>query len=274
MDIKILLIGLVAGLLVGAGLGYAMVSPQVGNLQAQVNTLQTSVTSIPGLQTQITQLTSDKTTLQGQISTLQGQLNSKTNEVTTLNNQVTTLQSQVTTLTAQVAELKKQIPSPPPAPGEPGTSRFSPISIGSSLTCRYIRGGDQSKVYTAIITVTQVIRGSQAWSQILAANQFNDPAPSGTEYILLKVKYNYVTGPTVDSLENLSEFTFKFFSGTGTKYDIPAIVEPDPSFDGSIYPGNTLEGWLTIRVSTTDLKPMLSFAVATDGTGGNWFKLY
>jgi len=271
MDTKILLIGLVIGLIMGTGVGYAAVSPQLSSLQAQATLFETNANKVPGLEAQVSQLTSDKNSLQGEVTTLQGQLATKTGEMNKLNSQITNLQTQVSTLQKTVADLQKLLPPAPPSEGQPGSSRFSPATIGTPLTMNYVRGS--SGTYTAIITVLQVIRGDAAWSQIYAANPYNDPAPSGYEYILVKVRYNYVNGPTVNTLEKLDEFTFQAFSGSGTKYDIPAIVEPDPKFDVDLYPGNTFEGWATYKVLKTDAKPMLSFAVSLDGSGGIWFKL-
>jgi len=283
MDTKILIVGLIAGLLVGAGAGYGIVSFQVGTLQAQVNTLKNQADLVPTLQSQISSLSSDKTALQSQVTTLQGQLTTKTNEVNVLQSQINSLSSQISTLQSQaltkdteIANLNSQInimkamlPPLPPASGEAGSSRFFPASIGTSITTTYVRGS--SDTYTAIITVLEVIRGAQAWNMIYAANQYNDPAPVGTEYILVKIRYNYVNGPT---LENLDRFTFETFSSTGVKYALASIIGPEPLFSASIYAGNILEGWAAYRVTTTDLKPVLSFGVDYKGEGGVWFKIY
>ena len=269
MDTKILIIGLVAGLIVGAGVGYGALSPQVASLQVQVNTLQTSLASIPGLQTQITQLTSDKTTLQEQLTTKTIQVNSLNTEVASKDSQITTLQSQVSTLTKQISDLQSMLPPLPPSSGDPGSSRFFPAPMGTSITTNYVRGS--SATYTAIITVLQVVRGVEAWNMIYAANPYNDPAPAGTEYILVKVRYNYINGPT---LENIDRYSFDTFSSTGVKYELVSIVGPEPKFEASIYAGNTIEGWAAYRVSTTDMKPVMSFGVDYKGEGGVWFKLY
>lgn len=91
MDVKVLVVGLVAGLLVGAGVGYSIVQSQTGSLQAQV-----------------TQLNTDKTSLQNQVTTLQNQLATKTGEVNTLNTQISSLQTQIATKNSQIATLQSQ----------------------------------------------------------------------------------------------------------------------------------------------------------------------
>ena len=267
MDTKILLVGLVAGLLVGAGAGYAMVSPQVSTLQSQVTSLKTQADLVPIMQTQITGLTADKTTLQSQLTTLNSQLS-------TLQTQATTKDAEINGLRSQITTLQSMIPPQPPASGESGSSRFFPAPIGTPITANYQRGVS-TESYTAIFTVKEVFRGDAAWSRIIAANQFNSPAPAGYEYILARISFNYVTGPTLNTVEDVNAFMFQLFSGTGSKYDIPfTVYEPLPQFDSSLYPGASYEGWAVFQVSTTDLSPMLSFGVASSGSGGIWLKLY
>lgn len=269
MDTKTVLIGLVVGLLVGAGLGYGMMSPQVSTLQGKVSTLQSQADLVPNLQQQLSILTSDKTSLQGQVTVLQGQVNSVNSQIAILQSQALTKDTEINDLKAQVNTLKSMLPPLPPSNGEPGSSRFFPASIGTSITTNYVRGS--STTYTAIITVLQVVRGADAWATIYAANPYNSPAPVGTEYILAKVRYNYLSGP---AMESLSDWTFQFFSGSGVKYDQVSVVGLAYEFSYTLYPGNMVEGWVAIRVSTTDLTPLLSFAVASDGSGGTWYKIY
>jgi hypothetical protein len=274
MDTKILLIGLVAGLLVGVGAGYVLMFPQVSSLQGKVDTLQAQADLVPGLQNLVSGLTDEKIILQGQVSTLRGQVSSISGQLATLQTQVSGKDAEITSLRAQVDALMGMVPPLPPTSGEAGSSRFFPAPIGSSLTVNYVHFGSE-KSYTAVITVLQVTRGTDAWTQIQAASMFNVAPQAGYEYLMARVRFSYVTGPTLNTLENASSSSFRVFSGTGLYYDAPFIVAaPAPRFDASLYPGNVAEGWCVFKVSTSDPSPMMSFAVSQDGSGGIWFQLY
>ena len=293
MDLKNILIGLIIGLIVGAASGYGVLTVQNSGIQGQMAALQTQVSSLKseadkvlGLQQQITSLqnqlntlTSEKTSLQNQLNTssvekntLQSQVNSLTLEKTTLQNQIAAKDTEIANLNQQIANLKNQLPPSPPSQGEAGSSRFFPANIGTSITVNYVKGG-KTDPYTAIITVTQAYRGDAAWEILYAANQFNDPPISGYEYTVVKVKWQYVNGPTIDTTEDLSWLTFECYSGDGAKYSIPIVVEPEPKFDTTIYPGGSFEGYLVYQVLKTDTKPMIAFGVHSDGTGGIWLRI-
>lgn len=102
MDIKTIVIGLVIGLLVGAGASYGAISSQTSTLQNQIVMLQSQITTISADKTS---LQGQVITFQGQVTLLQGQLTTKTNEVTTLNDQLTAAQTQITTKDSQMAAL-------------------------------------------------------------------------------------------------------------------------------------------------------------------------
>lgn len=122
------------------------------------------------------------------------------------------------------------------------------------------------------ITVTEVLRGAAAWEKIISANQFNDAAPEGYEYILVKVKATVVSN-TKDAAFAFGWYNFTGFSSDNTEYKNVSVVEPDPQFSGNVYAGGTLEGYLSFAVKTTDVSPKMSFGTNYDGTGGIWFSL-
>lgn len=256
-----LILGALGGYFVGGSQGGGL-QAQVASLTSQVNSLQTQVTS---LQTQVTTLQSDKTTLQGQITTLQG-------DKTALQTQVNSLTSNNTALQAEITRLTALIPPQPPTEGELGSSRFFPAPIGMAIPVIFTYSGGQ---YSAKITVKQIIRGDTAWGMIYDANMFNDPPPTGYEYILVKVRFELTSAPTVEtSFQVYSYSQFKAVSGAGRIYDNPLVVEPDPQLDTTLYQGAYNEGWCAFLIEKTDANPMMVFARRADGTGGIWLKLY
>jgi len=71
MDSKTIALGLVIGLILGAGIGYGANTSQLSGYQNQL------------------------TSLQSQVNILQAQINSKNNEITNLNQQIVSLKSQL-----------------------------------------------------------------------------------------------------------------------------------------------------------------------------------
>ncbi len=149
-------------------------------------------------------------------------------------------------------------------------SRMNPAPIGTSLiynvTDSWLYGD-----YSVKITVLQVIRGSQAWQMIHDANMFNDPPEQGYEYILAKIRFEYLWNSDPNQDIDISQYSFDVFSEDGVKYDEPIIVAPDPQLSTTLYPGGIKEGWGAYQVAIDDEHPLL---VYDQIHGGVWFKLY
>jgi hypothetical protein len=105
-------------------------------------------------------------------------------------------------------------------------------------------------------------------------NMFNDPPPSGFEYILVKIHFTYVKGPSIDTTFDLSKHDFAVISEDGYEYDIPSLVTPEPDISADLYPGASHEGWAAYQVYTDDTAPILAFGREYSGEGGIWFQLY
>ncbi|MBI4267636.1 MAG: hypothetical protein HY662_02510, partial [Chloroflexi bacterium] len=128
--------------------------------------------------------------------------------------------------------------------------------------------------YEVRITLTDYIRGEQAWQRILARNMFNSPPKTGFEYILAKVRFEYLKGPMPNTAYQVSTVWFNAVSSSGKDYDTVSVVEPEPSIDGDLLPGASHEGWVSFQVAVDDTEPLMTFGRKYDGTGGLWFKLY
>lgn len=157
----------------------------------------------------------------------------------------------------------------PEAPAVVSYSRNNPAPVGTAQKCTV---SDYFDSYTAEIKITESYSGSKAWSKIEAANMFNDEAPSGKEYILVKVEAK-VTNVKDDKAVDFSIYDFTPFNETNTEYEIVSVVEPDPQFGGTVYDGGTMKGYLAFLVDRDDDNPKVVFGEKYDGTGGVWFSL-
>jgi hypothetical protein len=162
-------------------------------------------------------------------------------------------------------------PTPSPTPIPIGYARSNPAPTGTTLTTQftYISG-----IYNAKVTVLELVRGTEAWTQIHAANMYNSAPTTGNEYILVKIHFEYLSGPTADTSYTVSQYNFYPISENGLQYASQTVVTPTPRFDAALYPNSSTEGWAAYQVALTDTHPLLAFARNYDGTGGIWFKLY
>ena len=178
-----------------------------------------------------------------------------------------------------VAPAGSSTPTPTPTPGPTqslGYSRSNPAGIDYPLSIMVGTAGisGSHNDYMVRITLVNYLRGDQAWSLIQAANMFNDPPEAGYEYILARIRFEYLTGPTPDTAYDVSPVWFDAVSSSGYQYDTVSVVEPDPSIDSYLYPGASHEGWASFQVAVDDTGPVMTFGRKYDGTGGIWFKLY
>lgn len=148
-------------------------------------------------------------------------------------------------------------------------SRSNPAEIGATLPFS-VKGVIDD--YSGSVSVMQVVRGEQAWQMIQEANMFNEEPKSGYEYLLVKAKVAITKNAKPDAAVDLWGGDFTLISTTGTAYDYPLVVTPDPSLDASIYVGSSNEGWVAFEVKKTDESPLVVFERKYDGTGGVWFK--
>ena len=152
-----------------------------------------------------------------------------------------------------------------------GYSRQKPVSAGTSLSIEHEFLGEG---YNIKITLLEIIRGAEAWKRIEEENMFNDPSDSGFEYLLAKVKFEYIEGSAKDTTYRLSGWSFTAVSSEGKDYDDASVVDPEPRLESTLYEGASHTGWVSFCVEKKDSKPLMTFGREYDGTGGVWFKLY
>ena len=205
-----------------------------------------------------------------QVESLQKDLNAARNE---LQGTKATLLSTTRELDAIKAELdaaNKKLAAANPPPSEIGRGRSNPMPTGTTLVAALTQSSIE---FTGRFTLTQVIRGDEAWAKIKAANQFNDPPAAGHEYILAKMKVEIVSTSDADAAISVSSYWFTAVSGTGRDYPSESVVEPEPEVDTKLYKGASHEGWFAVMVEKTDTAPLLTFARDSQGRNGYWMQL-
>ncbi|MEW6713296.1 MAG: hypothetical protein AB1403_25975, partial [Candidatus Riflebacteria bacterium] len=142
-------------------------------------------------------------------------------------------QGQVQVEPTKVPEATKT-PEPPATP--------TPAPIGLSRNNPFPRT-DLVSAPNWDVQVVEVKRGESAWQDIQAANMFNEVAPEGMEYLLVKI---HAKSTYADSDEH--SISGCDFDVTGDKLinytcSMASVVEPDPQLDASLFSGGETEGW-------------------------------
>ena len=96
------------------------------------------------------------------------------------------------------------------------------------------------------VTLLKVVRGEDAWQMTLAANQFNDPAPAGQEYLAAFVRVRNLN--PADKTIRIDSSSFKTIGSANALYDAPSVVDPDPPLEAALYPGGEVEGWVILQI--------------------------
>ena len=140
-------------------------------------------------------------------------------------------------------------PEPTPLPPTPtsapiGLSRSLPFAITELVSAP-----------NWDIQVLETVRGDAAWQAIQSANQFNEPAAEGMEYLLVKIhaKCTYA-----DSEEHsISGADFKVTGDRLIVYTQSYVVDPEPSLDAQLYAEGEAEGWVSFAVGQGEGNLML-----------------
>lgn len=137
---------------------------------------------------------------------------------------------------------------------EPG-KRSNPVKLGQTGTIKERFYDDSSKGYDGkvSITLTEVKRGEEAWGLISQANQFNDAAPEGYEWVLVKAKISVSDLDSADVKYHVYN-SFTPFDANGQSIDQQSkfVVNPDPKFEGEIFNGGTVEGYFSFLAKTNE----------------------
>jgi hypothetical protein len=132
--------------------------------------------------------------------------------------------------------IKEQVTETPEQRG----SYSNPASMDEAVVIKTLSG-------TFEIAVTNCIRGDEANRIVKEANMFNPNPEEGYEYLLVKVRFSYISGK---SSYMVSGYSFKAYSD-GTGFSPAFVVMPDdmPEFKTvDLMPGGKVEGWIAFTV--------------------------
>jgi hypothetical protein len=123
---------------------------------------------------------------------------------------------------------------------EPRGSYANPASMNETVVVKTFSG-------TFEITVLDYIKGEKAYQIIKTANTFNPDPDRGFEYLLVKVRFKYVSGKTS---QYVSAYCFEAYCD-GTGYSPAFVILPKDMLefkDVDVMPGGMTEGWIAFIV--------------------------
>jgi hypothetical protein len=120
-------------------------------------------------------------------------------------------------------------------------------------------GGDE--LYDVKITVAEVLRGEKAWPMVKAAGAGNRPPPSGVEYLVARVRFEFSARAQPHHYDyTVDPAQFSAMSAATAPYrsaDLAAPVKPE--LRGLIHSGDSVEGWVAFLIPRGDHTPLMVF---------------
>ncbi|MGG1674176.1 hypothetical protein ACIFOT_00330 [Neobacillus sp. NRS-1170] len=138
------------------------------------------------------------------------------------------------------------------APSKLG-SRTNPVPFQKTATIDDELYNDQGDAFPIKfdLTIEEVIRGDAAYQKLKAMNEFNEPAPQGYEWMLVKAKVKFVKSETQDLSFNIDGImNFEMVSESGDIYSGDIYGTTEPAFSFEMYVGNEKEGYIANLVKT------------------------
>ena len=127
-----------------------------------------------------------------------------------------------------------------------GGTRDDPIAFGTTHVFR-----DALYDYEVEVTVTEVIRGSEALNLVKSINRLNTDPSAGKEYMLAKVRVKGISSKNGEKITLLPFYHFECASQAGIGYDYKIVYNLEPEIS-DIYPGGETEGYLCYIVNEGD----------------------
>lgn len=122
--------------------------------------------------------------------------------------------------------------------------------------------------YQAELTLLNVIRGSDALTIALNANQFNTEPDEGKECLLAKFKIRALSSEN-DAKIDINNSSFTLVSEDGKTYDSFTTISGIQPTLREMYAGGTQEGYACFEVNTDDKNPSIVFLERNNN--GIWF---
>ena len=144
------------------------------------------------------------------------------------------------TETQTPASTSTPAPTPKPTITPERGSYENPASMQEKVTVKY----GETRIEITVLTVE---RGESVWNELYETNMFNDEPKQGFEYLLAKIRVEYLLG---ESSKYVSAFDFKAYAD-GVGYSSTLVVSPKdrPELESvELMPGGKTEGWVYFEV--------------------------
>lgn len=148
------------------------------------------------------------------------------------------------TATLEPTLVPTETPAPTPTPLPVGLSRANPFGPGDVVS------SDSWEVQ-----VLETVRGEEAWQQILAANQFNDPPPEGMEYLSILIYAKNISA--AEDAIRISDADFNVTGEDNILYDRAYVSGLEPELEAELFSDGETEGWITYLVREDEHNLML-----------------
>ncbi|WP_462411542.1 hypothetical protein [Neobacillus sp. Marseille-QA0830] len=146
-------------------------------------------------------------------------------------------------------------------------SRSNPVPFQQTATVDdelYNDAGESFPIKFDLM-VEEVTRGEAAYQKLKAMNEFNEPAPEGYEWVLVKAKVKFNESKTQDLAFTIDGImNFNMVSESGDIYSGDLYGTTDPEFSFEMYVGNEKEGYIADLVKTGE-KAQLRYEELMDG---------
>ena len=112
------------------------------------------------------------------------------------------------------------------------------------------------------VTVLDTMRGDAAWRAIRAASPLTDSAPTGMEYLLVKIRAKSTYADRIG--HSISKYDFRITGDCLINYPHASVVPPEPSLDATLLAGGETEGWVPYLVGLGEGNLILIFDELTN----------
>ncbi len=129
---------------------------------------------------------------------------------------------------------------------QPGQSRSNPLPPNS-----IVHADDWQ------VQVLEFKRGAEAAQLIHDANQFNEPAPSGKEYLLVKIHVKSLH--TDGQSHRIMGGDFQLTGDRLTRYLPVGVVPPEPQLQAELFSGGETEGWIVYAIGSGEERLIVEF---------------
>ncbi|MBE7106218.1 hypothetical protein FT637_25365 [Bacillus cereus] len=136
-------------------------------------------------------------------------------------------------------------------------NRSNPINFNETATVNDVifnsEDGKFEKFKAKVeLSILEVIRGNQAFEILKNENQFNEAAPEGKEWALVKIKGKVTDAETQDHEYDLFGSNFKIVSNDGHVYNNEQYAVTPNELHQKLYKGAEGEGYISQLVNTGD----------------------